>query len=243
MSVDTDTRRRRAERRRLASNEFRDIIGRFASGVTVITAAARGQAVRHDGERRQLALARPADAARLPEQDVHDRPGDRRRPATSRSTSSPRTRPTRRCGSPARATSSPASRSSCGAAGEPLLEDALANLECRVVEEVTGGTHSVFLAEVEHATGPPGRAAGVLPRPVRPAGAQAGRRGVPRHPGEGAQPRAAGRRAAQPRRGRRARRRAARLGLPRAHEADRRGARDPHGRRPVPGDAADASRA
>ena len=31
--------------------------------------------------------------------------------------------------------------------------DALANLECRVVEEVTGGTHSVFLAEVEHATG------------------------------------------------------------------------------------------
>ena len=31
--------------------------------------------------------------------------------------------------------------------------DALANLECRVVEEVTGGTHPVFLAEVEHATG------------------------------------------------------------------------------------------
>jgi hypothetical protein len=40
-----------------------------------------------------------------------------------------------------------------GVTGEPLLADALANLECRVVEEVTGGTHSVFLAEVEHATG------------------------------------------------------------------------------------------
>src|SRR5207249_3821850 len=38
-----------------------------------------------------------------------------------------------------------------GAAGEPLLADALANLECRVVEAVTGGTHTVFLAEVEHA--------------------------------------------------------------------------------------------
>lgn len=32
--------------------------------------------------------------------------------------------------------------------GVPLLSDALARLECRVVEEVTGGTHAVFLAEV-----------------------------------------------------------------------------------------------
>jgi flavin reductase (DIM6/NTAB) family NADH-FMN oxidoreductase RutF/DNA-binding FadR family transcriptional regulator len=36
--------------------------------------------------------------------------------------------------------------------GEPLLGDALAILECRVVEEVTGGTHSVFLAEVDRAS-------------------------------------------------------------------------------------------
>jgi DNA-binding GntR family transcriptional regulator len=36
--------------------------------------------------------------------------------------------------------------------GEPLLGDALAILECRVVEEVTGGTHSVFLAEVQRAS-------------------------------------------------------------------------------------------
>ena len=39
-----------------------------------------------------------------------------------------------------------------GAHGEPLLGDALATLECRVVEEVTGGTHSVFLAEVDRAS-------------------------------------------------------------------------------------------
>jgi 4-nitrophenol 2-monooxygenase / 4-nitrocatechol 4-monooxygenase, reductase component len=32
-------------------------------------------------------------------------------------------------------------------AGLPLLSDTLARLECRVVEEVAGGTHSVFLAE------------------------------------------------------------------------------------------------
>ncbi|TCP29439.1 flavin reductase (DIM6/NTAB) family NADH-FMN oxidoreductase RutF [Scopulibacillus darangshiensis] len=40
---------------------------------------------------------------------------------------------------------------SYGELGEPLLKDVLANLECRVVEEVTGGTHSVFLAEVQNA--------------------------------------------------------------------------------------------
>jgi len=38
-----------------------------------------------------------------------------------------------------------------GELGEPLLKGVLANLECRVVEEVTGGTHSVFLAEVQNA--------------------------------------------------------------------------------------------
>ena len=33
--------------------------------------------------------------------------------------------------------------------GEPLFEEALATLECHVAEETTGGTHYVFLAEVE----------------------------------------------------------------------------------------------
>jgi flavin reductase (DIM6/NTAB) family NADH-FMN oxidoreductase RutF len=34
--------------------------------------------------------------------------------------------------------------------GEPLFDEALATLECRVAEETTGGTHYVFLAEVEN---------------------------------------------------------------------------------------------
>jgi flavin reductase (DIM6/NTAB) family NADH-FMN oxidoreductase RutF len=38
-----------------------------------------------------------------------------------------------------------------GALGVPLLGAALARLECRVVEQVPGGTHTVFLAEVLHA--------------------------------------------------------------------------------------------
>jgi len=40
---------------------------------------------------------------------------------------------------------------SYGELGTPLLGDTLATIECRVIEEVTGGTHSVFLAEVHSA--------------------------------------------------------------------------------------------
>ncbi|WP_066062286.1 flavin reductase family protein [Neobacillus soli] len=40
---------------------------------------------------------------------------------------------------------------SYGELGNPVLGSILAHLECRVVEEVTGGTHSVFLAKVQNA--------------------------------------------------------------------------------------------
>ena len=36
--------------------------------------------------------------------------------------------------------------------GEPLFDEALATLECRVAEETSGGTHYVFLANVESGT-------------------------------------------------------------------------------------------
>ncbi|MGG1674292.1 flavin reductase family protein [Neobacillus sp. NRS-1170] len=38
-----------------------------------------------------------------------------------------------------------------GELGNPVFNQTLAYLECRVVEEVTGGTHSVFMAEVQTA--------------------------------------------------------------------------------------------
>jgi 4-nitrophenol 2-monooxygenase / 4-nitrocatechol 4-monooxygenase, reductase component len=40
--------------------------------------------------------------------------------------------------------------------GQPLLADALASLVCRVTEQVAAGTHVVFIAEVEEATARPG---------------------------------------------------------------------------------------
>nr|WP_275899581.1 flavin reductase [Bacillus piscicola] len=39
-----------------------------------------------------------------------------------------------------------------GKLGIPLLNDALAHLECRVIEEVSGGTHSVFIADIQEAS-------------------------------------------------------------------------------------------
>lgn len=39
-----------------------------------------------------------------------------------------------------------------GSRGQPLLEGALAHFECRVIEEVTGGTHAVYLGGVERAS-------------------------------------------------------------------------------------------
>jgi flavin reductase (DIM6/NTAB) family NADH-FMN oxidoreductase RutF len=38
-----------------------------------------------------------------------------------------------------------------GGCGAPLLAGALAHLECRVVEEAVGGTHTVFISAVERA--------------------------------------------------------------------------------------------
>jgi flavin reductase (DIM6/NTAB) family NADH-FMN oxidoreductase RutF len=40
---------------------------------------------------------------------------------------------------------------SFGELGVPLLSDVLATIECRVTEIVSGGTHSIFLAEVQMA--------------------------------------------------------------------------------------------
>ena len=38
-----------------------------------------------------------------------------------------------------------------GTHGEPLLAEALATIECRVVERAVGGTHTIFIAEADRA--------------------------------------------------------------------------------------------
>ena len=142
------------ELRRLTPEEFRDVIGHFASGVTVITAA-------HDGEHKgttasavsSLSLEPPmvliclnktsstaiavAAAGRFAVNILGE---DQAEEAM-------------RFAKPARTGDKFAGVAvDTGEHGEPLLADALATLECNVAEQVTGGTHLVFLAEVERAS-------------------------------------------------------------------------------------------
>ena len=138
--------------RRLAPEEFRDIIGHFASGVTVVTAL-------HDDTpygttasavsslsleppmllvclNRESSTGRAIGAARRFAVNIlgEDQPDAAMRFARKGPDKFKDVRIVP------------------GEWDEPLLADALATLECTVVEEVTGGTHTVFLAEVHRAS-------------------------------------------------------------------------------------------
>jgi flavin reductase (DIM6/NTAB) family NADH-FMN oxidoreductase RutF len=136
----------------LASEQFRDVIGHFATGVTVVTAWEDGHPVGTTANAvSSLCLEPPMLVVCLNEQS-----------ATGAAIA--------RCGAfgvsilaegqdeVARrfATKAPDKFSgvpmTTGAAGQPLLAEALAHLECRVSERVRAGTHTVFLADVEGAT-------------------------------------------------------------------------------------------
>jgi len=140
------------ERRRLSSEEFRDIIGRFASGVTVITAqhedrpfgttASAVSSLSLEPPMLLVCLNKASSTGQAIAAARHfavNILGEDQADAAMRFAG--------------KGDKFAGARIAHGEMGEPLLADALANLECRVVEEVTGGTHSVFLAEVEHATG------------------------------------------------------------------------------------------
>jgi flavin reductase (DIM6/NTAB) family NADH-FMN oxidoreductase RutF len=142
------------ELRRLTPEEFRDVIGHFASGVTVITAA-------HDGEHKGTTASAVSSLSLEPPMVL----------ICLNKTSSTATavaaagrfavnilgedqaEEAMRFAKPARGGDKFAGVAvDTGEHGEPLLADALATLECNVAEQVTGGTHLVFLAEVERAS-------------------------------------------------------------------------------------------
>jgi len=138
--------------RPLSSEEFRDVIGHFASGVTVVTVAHAGKSygttanavsslsleppmvlicINKTSSTAQAITASHAFAINILNEEQH---------ALARNF----------------ATKNPDKFEgvlvTTGAFGQPLLGDALATIECEVVEEVTGGTHTVFLAAVRSAT-------------------------------------------------------------------------------------------
>jgi 4-nitrophenol 2-monooxygenase / 4-nitrocatechol 4-monooxygenase, reductase component len=137
------------DQRRLTSDEFRNVIGHFATGVTVITAVADGRPLGTTASAvTSLSLEPPmmlvcldresqtgqavAEVGRFAVNILGEGQADLARRFATKAPNKfdgVQTRP--------------------GENGAPLLSDALATLECRVVEQTTGGTHVVFFGEVE----------------------------------------------------------------------------------------------
>jgi 4-nitrophenol 2-monooxygenase / 4-nitrocatechol 4-monooxygenase, reductase component len=137
------------EARSLTSDEFREVISHFASGVTVITAL-------HDGRPygttasavTSLSLEPPmllvcmnkaSETGRAVAQSKHFGVNILGADQVDLAERFAQKGGDKFAGVPV----------SSGKWDEPLFDEALATLECRVAEETTGGTHYVFLAEVE----------------------------------------------------------------------------------------------
>jgi flavin reductase (DIM6/NTAB) family NADH-FMN oxidoreductase RutF len=143
---------RSASCRRLAADEFREVIGHFASGVTVIT-------VEHDGQTcgstasavSSLSLEPPMVLVCMNRSSTTGRAIAEARAFAISILAEEHHALARHF-----ATKHPDKFAGievvAGPLGQPLLSDALATLECEVVEMVAGGTHTVFLAEVGSAT-------------------------------------------------------------------------------------------
>jgi flavin reductase (DIM6/NTAB) family NADH-FMN oxidoreductase RutF/DNA-binding FadR family transcriptional regulator len=138
--------------RRLTPNEFRDVIGHFASGVTVITSTYEGQPKGTTASAvTSLSLEPPmvlvclnkssstgvavAESGRFAVNILGE-------DQASEAMSFAKKEGDKFAGV----------ATETGVGGEPLLADALATLECHVAEAVTGGTHTVFFGEVERAS-------------------------------------------------------------------------------------------
>jgi flavin reductase (DIM6/NTAB) family NADH-FMN oxidoreductase RutF len=137
--------------RRLTSEEFRNVIGHFATGVTVITALHEGRPYGTTASAvTSLSLEPPmmlvcmdrqsatggamAAAGRFAVNILGEGQADLARRFATKA-------PDKFSGV----------ETTTGTYGEPLLAEALAQLECRVVDSTTGGTHVVFFGEVERA--------------------------------------------------------------------------------------------
>lgn len=152
MSTAADEKGKNGENKEFADRDlFRDVIGRFATGVTVITA-------RHDDTDYGITASAVASLTLDPPMllaCVNKQTGTEN--AISHSGAFAVNILDEDQGEMAMRFARPDSDKfqgvevSYGELGEPVLDGVLAHLECRVAEQVTGGTHSVFLAEVQKA--------------------------------------------------------------------------------------------
>jgi flavin reductase (DIM6/NTAB) family NADH-FMN oxidoreductase RutF/DNA-binding FadR family transcriptional regulator len=138
--------------RPLAPNEFRNVIGHFASGVTVITS-------RHEGKPYGTTASAVTSLSLEPPMLLICMNGSSATGQAIEATgrfavnilSEDQPDAAMRFASKAHDKFAGLAIRS-GIHDVPLLAQALATCECRVVESVTGGTHTVFLAEVDRAS-------------------------------------------------------------------------------------------
>jgi flavin reductase (DIM6/NTAB) family NADH-FMN oxidoreductase RutF len=137
------------EGRRLSPEEFREVISHFASGVTVITALHDGQAFGTTASAvSSLSLEPPMLLICMNKQS------ETGRAVAASKCFGVNILGANQAGLAERFAQKGADKFAgvpvtAGKWGEPLFSEALATLECRVAEETSGGTHYVFLAEVE----------------------------------------------------------------------------------------------
>jgi flavin reductase (DIM6/NTAB) family NADH-FMN oxidoreductase RutF len=141
-----------AASRPLEPSEFRNVIGHFASGVTVITTSA-------DGARHGTTASAVASLALEPPMLLVCM---NRESATGLAMASTGAFAVNILGEEHGELAIRFARKGSdkfegveladGQCGQPLLAGAIAHLECRVTEQVAAGTHTVFIAEVEAAT-------------------------------------------------------------------------------------------
>jgi flavin reductase (DIM6/NTAB) family NADH-FMN oxidoreductase RutF len=137
--------------------EFRDVIGRFATGVTVVTTAVAGRWYGTTASAvTSLSLEPPmlliclnaasatgtaiVRSARFAVNILAEGQGDLARRFATKA-------PDKFGGV----------QLTTGRHGIPLLDDALAHVECRVNEQVSGGTHTVFFGMAERVSGHAGQ--------------------------------------------------------------------------------------
>jgi flavin reductase (DIM6/NTAB) family NADH-FMN oxidoreductase RutF len=137
------------EPRSLTSDEFREVISHFASGVTVITARQDGRdygttasavtSLSLDPPMLLICMNKQSETGRAVAQSGRFGVNILGANQIDLAERFARKGGDKFAGVPVAA----------GKWEEPLFDEALATLECRVAEETTGGTHYVFLAEVE----------------------------------------------------------------------------------------------
>lgn len=148
MSTDTDTSQVVLPSAALDRDVFRNVIGHFASGVTVIT-------TRKDGTDFGMTASAVSSLSMDPPMllvCINKRNPTQQAISASRAfavniLSEAQAELAERFGRPSDDKFAGLERV-YGRYGAPVLDEGLAYLECRVVEDVTGGTHTVFLAEV-----------------------------------------------------------------------------------------------